>query len=84
MRGVLPRRTLRPIPEAEGAGDAPGRLAHSAEGELPEIRAWRRAFAKMGLKPTRYRCASEPSGAVLTAVSPRFTFGVSGQGRDRQ
>jgi DNA/RNA-binding domain of Phe-tRNA-synthetase-like protein len=39
---------------------AKGRLAAvSAEGELPEIQAWRRAFAKMGLKPTQYRCASE-------------------------
>jgi DNA/RNA-binding domain of Phe-tRNA-synthetase-like protein len=35
------------------------RLEHAAESELPEIRAWRRAFAKMGLKPTQYRCASE-------------------------
>ena len=26
---------------------------------LPEIAAWRRAFSKMGLKPTQYRCASE-------------------------
>src|SRR5262245_59483913 len=32
--------------------------AHS-ESELPEIQAWRRAFSKMGLKPTLYRCASE-------------------------
>jgi DNA/RNA-binding domain of Phe-tRNA-synthetase-like protein len=31
----------------------------AAESELPEIRAWRRAFAQMGLKPTQYRCASE-------------------------
>jgi DNA/RNA-binding domain of Phe-tRNA-synthetase-like protein len=39
---------------------AKARLAAvSAEGELPEIQAWRRAFAKMGLKPTQYRCASE-------------------------
>jgi DNA/RNA-binding domain of Phe-tRNA-synthetase-like protein len=30
-----------------------------AESELPEIQAWRRAFAAMGLKPTQYRCASE-------------------------
>ena len=29
------------------------------ESELPEIQAWRRAFATMGLKPTQYRCASE-------------------------
>ncbi|RYF38324.1 MAG: hypothetical protein EOO25_17440 [Comamonadaceae bacterium] len=30
-----------------------------SETELPEIRAWRRAFQRMGLKPTQYRCASE-------------------------
>jgi DNA/RNA-binding domain of Phe-tRNA-synthetase-like protein len=35
------------------------RLQGSSESELPEIRAWRRAFAQMGLKPTQYRCASE-------------------------
>jgi DNA/RNA-binding domain of Phe-tRNA-synthetase-like protein len=35
------------------------RLASSTEGELAEIQAWRRAFSKMGLKPTQYRCASE-------------------------
>ncbi|MEV6036985.1 phenylalanine--tRNA ligase beta subunit-related protein [Nonomuraea sp. NPDC052116] len=35
------------------------RLATSSEGELPAIQAWRRAFSKMGLKPTQYRCASE-------------------------
>lgn len=35
------------------------RLAGASEGELPEIQAWRRAFSKMGLKPTQYRCASE-------------------------
>lgn len=29
------------------------------ESELPEIQAWRRTFARMGLKPTQYRCASE-------------------------
>ena len=33
--------------------------AVAAESELPEIQAWRRAFAAMGLKPTQYRCASE-------------------------
>jgi len=42
------------------AAVAKSRLAAvAAEGELPEIQAWRRAFAKMGLKPTQYRCASE-------------------------
>ena len=35
------------------------RLATTGEGELPEIQAWRRAFSRMGLKPTQYRCASE-------------------------
>ncbi len=39
---------------------AKSRLAAvGAEGEMPEIQAWRRAFATMGLKPTQYRCASE-------------------------
>src|ERR1700728_3547945 len=38
---------------------ADARLAGGPETELPEIQAWRRAFAKMGLKPTQYRCASE-------------------------
>jgi len=38
---------------------ASSRLAEGPEGEPPEIRAWRRAFARMGLKPTQYRCASE-------------------------
>src|SRR5882762_7849280 len=38
---------------------AKSRLAESAEGELPEIQAWRRAFARMGLRPTQYRCAAE-------------------------
>jgi len=38
---------------------AESRLATRSEGELPEIQAWRRAFSRMGLKPTQYRCASE-------------------------
>ena len=38
---------------------ADARLRQSSESELPEIQAWRRAFAQMGLKPTQYRCASE-------------------------
>ncbi len=38
---------------------ARSRLAHAAESELDEIQAWRRAFARIGLKPTQYRCASE-------------------------
>ena len=35
------------------------RLHCGSESELPPIQAWRRAFARMGLKPTQYRCASE-------------------------
>lgn len=35
------------------------KLAGRMESELPEIQAWRRAFAKMGLKPTQYRCSAE-------------------------
>ncbi len=38
---------------------AESRLAAGTEAELPEIKAWRRAFSTMGLEPTRYRCASE-------------------------
>ncbi|WBB68614.1 phenylalanine--tRNA ligase beta subunit-related protein [Micromonospora sp. WMMD812] len=38
---------------------ARARLGAGPEGGLPEIQAWRRAFAAMGLKPTQYRCASE-------------------------
>lgn len=38
---------------------ARARLDGRTESELPEIAAWRRVFARMGLKPTQYRCASE-------------------------
>ena len=35
------------------------RLAEQTEGQMPEVAAWRRVYAQMGLKPTRYRSASE-------------------------
>lgn len=35
------------------------RLAGGTESDLPEIKSWRAAFSRMGLKPTQYRCASE-------------------------
>jgi DNA/RNA-binding domain of Phe-tRNA-synthetase-like protein len=38
---------------------ARSRLAEAPESEFPEIQAWRRTFARMGLKPTQYRCAAE-------------------------
>jgi DNA/RNA-binding domain of Phe-tRNA-synthetase-like protein len=47
---------LDPVPHLAAAR---ARLADTTEGTLPEIRAWRAAFAAIGLKPTQYRCASE-------------------------
>ncbi|HEX4817895.1 MAG TPA: phenylalanine--tRNA ligase beta subunit-related protein [Nonomuraea sp.] len=52
--GVSVDDRIRPYAEL-----AAKRLADGPEGELPEIQAWRRAFARMGLKPTQYRSASE-------------------------
>jgi len=44
---------------AELSAVAASRLATTSEGEFPEVQAWRRAFSRMGLKPTQYRSASE-------------------------
>lgn len=44
---------------AEHTATARSRLAGGTETELPEVQAWRRTFARMGIKPTQYRCASE-------------------------
>lgn len=35
------------------------RLEDQSEGEMPEVAAWRRVYSQMGLKPTKYRSASE-------------------------
>lgn len=35
------------------------RLAGATESDLPEVAAWRRAYAHMGMKPTQYRSAAE-------------------------
>ena len=35
------------------------RLSNGPESQLPEVAAWRRAYSQMGLKPTKYRSASE-------------------------
>jgi len=35
------------------------RLEDRPEGQMPEVAAWRRVYSQMGLKPTRYRSASE-------------------------
>jgi DNA/RNA-binding domain of Phe-tRNA-synthetase-like protein len=70
-----------------------------SESELPEIQAWRRAFSRMGLKPTQYRCASEallrrfrkegslppihPLIDLCNAVSLAFAIPVAVFDRDR-
>jgi len=46
---ALARHTARALAQLEGR----------TESDLPPIQAWRRAFQRMGLKPTQYRCASE-------------------------
>ncbi len=35
------------------------RLESSAESQMPQVAAWRRAYSQMGLKPTKYRSAAE-------------------------
>ncbi|WP_238923145.1 B3/B4 domain-containing protein [Achromobacter ruhlandii] len=58
MRGI--HRQARVDAQAEPfLRQARLRLDSAAESDLPEIQAWRRAFASMGVKPTQYRCASE-------------------------
>jgi DNA/RNA-binding domain of Phe-tRNA-synthetase-like protein len=56
--GIRPDVEMAPLVDTYLAA-AQARLAGGPESELPEVRAWRRAFARMGLKPTQYRCASE-------------------------
>jgi DNA/RNA-binding domain of Phe-tRNA-synthetase-like protein len=65
VAGVLHARGI--TPDADVAAQvarfnaiARARLAETgSESQFPEVQAWRRAFAAMGLKPTQYRCASE-------------------------
>lgn len=63
--GAVYARGIRPDVDAEAAiaaheASARARLdAAGSESDLAEIQAWRRAFQRMGLKPTQYRCASE-------------------------
>jgi DNA/RNA-binding domain of Phe-tRNA-synthetase-like protein len=64
VAGVLRVDGIRAAADVGGAVDAftgiaRGRLEGRTESELPEIQAWRRVYARMGLKPTQYRCASE-------------------------
>jgi DNA/RNA-binding domain of Phe-tRNA-synthetase-like protein len=58
VEGVHPDVDVEPL-IAQYEAIARERLGAGTESGLPEIQAWRRAFSKMGLKPTQYRCASE-------------------------
>lgn len=58
LEGVAPAAPAAD-PVARFVALAKQRIALSTESDLAEIQAWRRAFGKMGLKPTQYRCASE-------------------------
>ncbi|MBQ1123567.1 B3/4 domain-containing protein [Streptomyces sp. B15] len=64
--GVLHAKGITAEAPVEGAVErlsarAAARNAHGGgqESTLPQIQAWRRAFATLGLKPTQYRCAAE-------------------------
>ena len=57
-RGVNTRASVR-AQLARFSATAEARLNGGIESALPEVQAWRRVFAKMGLQPTKYRCASE-------------------------
>lgn len=46
-------------PVSRWLDQAGSQLAETSEGELVEVRAWRQAFSRMGLKPTQYRSAAE-------------------------
>jgi DNA/RNA-binding domain of Phe-tRNA-synthetase-like protein len=58
IRGIAPEVRAEAVVES-GFQRARKRLEASGEGQMPEIVAWRRTFAQMGLKPTSYRCAAE-------------------------
>ncbi len=57
--GITSTADVSPAVERFAARARSRLAAVSAESELPEIQAWRRAFGQLGLKPTQYRCASE-------------------------
>jgi DNA/RNA-binding domain of Phe-tRNA-synthetase-like protein len=65
VTGVTPHADVE-APVAAHTATATARLGSGPLSEFPEIQAWRRAFSRMGLKPTQYRCASE---ALLRRLS---------------
>ncbi len=56
--GIHDRAAVQ-IAESRYIAIAKAKLQAGAESDLPAIQAWRRAFGRMGLKPTQYRCAAE-------------------------
>jgi len=56
--GITPAADVS-APVARFIEVARSRLARTPEGEFGEIQAWRRAFTRMGLRPTQHRCAAE-------------------------
>jgi DNA/RNA-binding domain of Phe-tRNA-synthetase-like protein len=64
VAGLLLVEEIRPDADVEARLEpfyarATTRLANGPESELPEVAAWRRAYAQMGMKPTQYRSAAE-------------------------
>jgi DNA/RNA-binding domain of Phe-tRNA-synthetase-like protein len=62
--GLLVVKGIHPHAHAEGTirewyDRAGKRLQDQSEGQMPEVAAWRRVYSQMGLKPTKYRSASE-------------------------
>lgn len=58
LRGLSPDMAAHAV-IAPFMAQARQNLDRATESELPSIQAWRRGFARMGLKPTQYRCAAE-------------------------
>lgn len=58
VEGITPDASVT-TQVAELSTVAARRLDIGLESEFVEVQAWRRAFSRMGLKPTQYRCASE-------------------------
>ena len=62
--GLLVVENIQPAAEVESRlqpwyARARERLQQGPESSMPEIAAWRRVYAQMGLKPTKYRSAGE-------------------------
>jgi DNA/RNA-binding domain of Phe-tRNA-synthetase-like protein len=62
--GVLIASGITPAPDVTARLEpwyerARQRLQTMNESDMPEVAAWRRAYAQMGLKPTQYRSAAE-------------------------